>query len=263
MSISSINLGTSPTGEGGDTIREAFQKTKDNFSLLDVNVQTLTSDKINGPEDSVTQDNFVVFDDSRNVYDAGFSALNFVPRTSDVVNDNTLTVFEGTSGRFIKSTNILSSDVASVIERTAYINTDSGYIYTNNGNVGIQTSDPGYTLEVNGSFAASTKSFIIPHPSKEGMKLQHGAAEGPEHSVFYRGKVNGNVIELPNYWINLIDENSITVSLTPLGYSQSIFIDEISDNKIFLNSDDPEKTINCFYLVFAERKDVPRLEVEF
>jgi hypothetical protein len=35
------------------------------------------------------------------------------------------------------------------------------------GNVGIGTTSPGHKLEVNGSFAATTKSFDIEHPTKE------------------------------------------------------------------------------------------------
>ena len=39
----------------------------------------------------------------------------------------------------------------------------------------------------------------------------YGAIEGPEFGVYVRGKVNGNIIELPEEWVGLVDESTITV----------------------------------------------------
>ena len=62
------------------------------------------------------------------------------------------------------------------------------------------------------------KPFDIPHPSKEGHRLRHVSLEGPEIGVFFRGKLeNTNVIELPEYWKDLIHPESISVNLTPYG----------------------------------------------
>ena len=59
-----------------------------------------------------------------------------------------------------------------------------------NGNVGIATTTPdtNYKLDVNGALAATSKSFVIDHPTKEGYKLRYGSLEGPEHGVYVRGK---------------------------------------------------------------------------
>ena len=127
-----------------------------------------------------------------------------------------------------------------------------------NYNVGIGTATPGFRLEVNGSFAATTKSFIIPHPTKENYKLRHGSLEGPENGVYVRGRTSTNTIELPDYWTGLVDADSITVNLTPIG-NRHIWVEEINNNKVYINSED---TIDCFYTVFAERKDVEKLIVE-
>ena len=126
------------------------------------------------------------------------------------------------------------------------------------GNVGIGTINPQYTLHVVGSFAATTKSFVITHPTKPNYKLQHGSLEGPENGVYIRGRTTENIIELPEYWTELVDKNSITVNLTPIGDNR-VWIEEINNNKVYIDSN---SDIDCFYTVFAERKDVEKLVVE-
>ena len=130
--------------------------------------------------------------------------------------------------------------------------------------VGIGTMTPAYALEVNGSFAATTKSFVIDHPTRPGMRLRYGSLEGPENGVYVRGKLTGtDTIELPDYWTKLVDPNSITVDITPLGKHQKLFVKEIADNKVVIGNDNLfSKDINCFYTVWAERCDVEKLETE-
>ena len=126
-----------------------------------------------------------------------------------------------------------------------------------NGNVGIATTTPdtNYKLDVNGALAATSKSFVIDHPTKEGYKLRYGSLEGPEHGVYVRGRAN-EVIELPDYWTELVDEDSITVQLTPIGNHNS-WVEKIEDNRVYIGGGD------CFYFVQAERKDVDKIVVEY
>jgi hypothetical protein len=132
------------------------------------------------------------------------------------------------------------------------------------GGVGIGTTTPAYKLQVVGSFAATTKSFVIDHPTKPDMKLRYGSLEGPENGVYFRGRLkNNNTIELPDYWTGLVHEDSITVNLTPIGKAQNLYVEDIIDNKVIIGSDCASNNINCFYTVFAERKDVEKLLVEF
>jgi hypothetical protein len=135
------------------------------------------------------------------------------------------------------------------------------FVIDSNGNVGIGTTTPNNKLEVNGSFAATTKSFDIEHPTKEGMRLHHGSLEGPEHGVYVRGRLkDSNVIVLPDYWTGLVDEDTITVQLTAIGGKQNLWVEDIVDNSIIVGFEDK---VNCFYFVQAERKDVDKFDVEY
>lgn len=111
---------------------------------------------------------------------------------------------------------------------------------------------------------APYKSFLIDHPTRPGMKLQYGSLEGPEHGVYVRGKLeNSSVIQLPEYWTKLVDPNSITVQLTPIGRDQKLYVDDIRDNKVYVRNDSFfVNEIRCFYLVQGERVDVEKLAVE-
>ena len=114
-------------------------------------------------------------------------------------------------------------------------------------------------LDVTGAFTANTKSFLIDHPTKEGMKLQYGSLEGPENGVYVRGTTDLSTIELPDYWVGLVDENSITVSLTPIGSFQQLYVEDKNSKQITVGG----VWGSYDYVVYAERKDVDKLEVEW
>ena len=115
------------------------------------------------------------------------------------------------------------------------------------------------------------KPFDIKHPTKgDGHRLRYACIEGPEVGVYYRGRLKGkNIIELPDYWRDLVHEDSITVQLQPIGKNQDLVIEsfnsgyvviELGSNQDFLTG---EILIDCFYHVYAERKDVNPLITEY
>ena len=115
------------------------------------------------------------------------------------------------------------------------------------------------SMTVNGNFTATSKSFDIKHPTKENMRLRYGSLEGPELGVYLRGRSESSVIDLPDYWTGLVDESTITVQLTAIGYPQSLYVHNTSNNKIVVGGVGGE----YFYLIQAERKDVDKLLVEY
>ncbi len=116
------------------------------------------------------------------------------------------------------------------------------------------------------------KPFDIQHPTKgEGHRLRYACIEGPEVGVYYRGRLKeSNVIQLPYYWKDLVNEDSITVQLQPIGSNQNLVIQEFNNEFIVIAEDSTNtdlitdlSTIDCFYHVYGERKDINPLIVEY
>jgi hypothetical protein len=139
-----------------------------------------------------------------------------------------------------------------------------GLMVSTNNNVIIGSSnDTGaYKLQVVGAFAATTKSFLIDHPTKPGMKLRYASLEGPENGVYIRGRCKTGYINLPDYWAGLVDSDTITVDLTPVGKHQKLYVGAIQSDAVFIGNES-DGPIDCFYTIYAERKDVEKLIVEF
>jgi hypothetical protein len=129
--------------------------------------------------------------------------------------------------------------------------------------VGIGTNLPQYELEIVGELSATNKSFVIDHPTKSGKKLRYGSLEGPENGVYVRGELKGsNIIETPDHWIGLVYPDSLTVTLTPINRFSHLYVEKIEDYKVFI-ADDCMNPIHCYYTVWAERKDIPKLITEY
>jgi len=108
---------------------------------------------------------------------------------------------------------------------------------------------------------ANSKSFDIEHPTKKlPWRIEYGVLEGPEHGVFFRGQTTENVIELPDYWVDLVHEDSYTVHLTPIGGPCVHWVEKVENNKVYINCQDGKP--NCYFTINATRKDVnpPKLE---
>ena len=134
--------------------------------------------------------------------------------------------------------------------------------YTLTGNITISGTMRAGFATWSSSIVATSKLFDIKHPSKENYRLAHASLEGPEIGVYYRGVLeDSQVIDLPNYWKDLVDSSTITVHLTPIGTYQYLHY-TLSENKIIVRNFG-NASIHCSYIVYGERKDVERLTVEY
>jgi hypothetical protein len=110
----------------------------------------------------------------------------------------------------------------------------------------------------------SNKGFDIEHPNKEGYRLRHICVEGPEDGPIYiRGKLEGNLLKLPDYWDGLVDEESISVHLTSIGSFQELFVEKIDWGKNVWVKNASGGPVNCYYQVWAARKFNEKLHVEY
>ena len=114
-------------------------------------------------------------------------------------------------------------------------------------------------LTATGTISANIKAFNIQHPSDDSKRLVHACLEGPEAAVYFRGKETSNSIELPEYWKDLVDTNSITVHMTPTSLDQNLICLGVVDNKVLVNNSHNQL---FHYIIYGERKDIQRLEVE-
>ena len=97
-------------------------------------------------------------------------------------------------------------------------------------------------------------SFDIPHFRDEKKRIRHVIAEGPEAGIYVRGTLkDSNKIELPEYWDGLVDPETITVTLTQIGYSQDLIVEGIEWGKVIKVKSGTGANIHCYYEVWAAR----------
>jgi hypothetical protein len=152
----------------------------------------------------------------------------------------------------------LAADISTGVKVNsgAHISTENKVI---TGNLNVTENVTAVQYFGNISACTGKKDFDIPHPSKPGWRLRHVCIEGPSADVFIRGQlVNNNAIELPHYWRNLVDAETITVQLTPTEVYQELFVDRIEwGNKIYIKNNSGS-AIKCHYIVYGERKDTSK-----
>jgi len=169
-----------------------------------------------------------------------------------------------TDGNLIVVGNVTAANLVSGNGTANYITKWNGtksiansQIFDDGTYVGVNTAvNTTYRLQVNGSFAATTKSFDIVHPTISGKRLIYASLEGPENGVY-----------LPHYWSGLVHDDSITVDLTSVGKRKdgkirNYSVDQIGHNKVYIYTDSDDNIYDYYYTIFAERKDVSRLITE-
>ena len=118
-------------------------------------------------------------------------------------------------------------------------------------------------MTVGGSITGTTTgnklvaNFDIPHVRDSKKRIRHIVTEGPEPGIYVRGQLKDkNIIELPEYWDGLIDPESITVTLTQIGYSQDLIVDKIEWGKRIVVKSGTGANIHCF-MRYGELDVVP------
>ena len=177
-------------------------------------------------------------------------------------------------------------DVSMVLANTTASPADYVYMHLNGSSTSTVTLErnsgpiPTFNIEANttnfsgvaigqqftaqGTTLTSRKPFDIPHPTKTGHRLRHVCLEGPESGVYYRGRLkDSNIIDLPDYWFGLVDPESITITLTQIGYSQDLIVEKIEWGKKIIIKSGNGSNIDCYYTIQAARIDGENLIVEY
>lgn len=77
-------------------------------------------------------------------------------------------------------------------------------------------------------------------------------------SVFVQGRAKNSPIVLPDEWRDVVDPTSLSVHLTEIGAKQNLVVKGIQDFKVEVQTHG--LPLDCYYLVFGERVDVPDSE---
>jgi hypothetical protein len=144
-------------------------------------------------------------------------------------------------------------------------NVTVGGIHDTQGNATV--SGVMYAKKYFGDISACSgkKNFDIPHPIKDGWRLRHVCIEGPTADVYVRGKLeNQTEIELPEYWKGLVDPETITINLTPIGVYQELYVEKIVWGRKVIIKNNSGGPIKCNYTIYGERidceKNIPEYE---
>ena len=163
------------------------------------------------------------------------------------------------NGNLISNGKIVCNDVILCNGIVTFNNVFKGnkYAILNGGGSLKGIGDMASYMTTTRSIANSKKSFDIPHPTKEDHRLRYVCVETPKADVYVRGKLKDkNVIDLPDYWKDLVDPDSIDVVLTPRGSYQELFVEDIQWGRKVVVKNNAGGPINCSYVVYGERKDV-------
>ena len=71
--------------------------------------------------------------------------------------------------------------------------------------------------------------------------------------MFLHGRSKYKIIDLPEYWIELVDFGSIAVQLTPIGKHQKLFVEKIRDNSVYINSEKRGESLDYFYNIYGKK----------
>jgi hypothetical protein len=96
----------------------------------------------------------------------------------------------------------------------------------------------------------------IKHPRLEGYNLNYVSPFGPENNVYVRGRIKNKIIQLPPLWEDFVNLNNLTIHLTEIGSKQDVFVKGIQGTEIHLQTNG--MPVDCYYLIFGERTDIPR-----
>jgi len=113
------------------------------------------------------------------------------------------------------------------------------------------------SIYTDGTIRAARKEFVADHPTDPTKSIVYVSLEGPEDGTYIRGTAqlqNGEaVIELPEHFGLVTNDEGLTVQLTPLGEWLQLYVVEKSAKRIVVREAN-RKSGQFDYLVMGVRK---------
>jgi hypothetical protein len=110
---------------------------------------------------------------------------------------------------------------------------------------------------VSGTFTASTKSFVQPHPTDPSKEVRYVSLEGPRADVYLRGttQVSRGVtrIPIPEHFRFVADPATYSTLVTPVGRMATVAVVSEDETGIVIEA---SRDVKIHYVVYAERSAV-------
>jgi hypothetical protein len=110
---------------------------------------------------------------------------------------------------------------------------------------------------VAGTFTASTKSFVQPHPTDPAKEIRYVSLEGPQADVYLRGttQVSRGVtrIPIPEHFRFVADPATYSTLVTPVGRMATVAVLSEDETGIVVEA---SRDVKIHYVVYAERSAV-------
>ncbi len=125
-----------------------------------------------------------------------------------------------------------------------------------NFGVAADTTGPPWGVFAGGNLGASgAKHFVEPDPREPNGLILYSSLEGREVGTYFRGTARSSggraVIEIPEDFRIVTDENGLTVQLTPVGAFSQMYVENQDLNQIVVHS---SRDVTFHYLVQGVRR---------
>ncbi len=121
-------------------------------------------------------------------------------------------------------------------------------------NYGVYSWGPAH---VNGTFTATTKNFVQPHPSDPSKEIRYVSLEGPQSEIYFRGsaQISQGVtrIPIPDYFRMVATPDSYSALVTPVGAMATVAVLSKGGEGITVQA---SRDVKIDYVVYAEREAV-------
>jgi hypothetical protein len=119
-------------------------------------------------------------------------------------------------------------------------------------NYGFYSVGPSH---ISGTFTASTKLFVEPHPTDPTKEIRYVSLEGPAAEVYFRGsaQVQRGVtrITIPDYFRLVASPGSYSTLVTPVGAMATVAVRSEGPDGIVIEA---SRDVKIHYVVYAERE---------